>query len=156
MAVEKKKRALKIPEIDEKTIQEIYGMASRGCNIKEIANFFDMTERTLHMRMKANPRIREMYGKGKSQAIISVSTKLYEKAMGDDINSLTAQIYFLKCKDPKNWNDRSFKQNDKSSSQIPVPVFRLSDEASREKKPKASRTRGRPRSSLRVTRKTKK
>jgi len=143
----RKPKVLKIPEIDEKTIKNIYLMACKGSNIKEIAHYFDMSDMTLIKRMRANPKIREAYNKGKSKSIIDVSTKLFEKAMSDDPNALTAQIFFLKCKDPKNWNDRSFKQSENTSAKIPVPVFRLSDEAIREQKQKASGGRSSARTS---------
>jgi len=60
-----------------------------------IADFFNISDRTLRNRMKEDPEIYAAYKKGKAAAISHAAEKLHQAI---DNGNLTAIIFFLKTK----------------------------------------------------------
>ena len=51
--------------------------------------------------MQKNADFRDSLERGRSIAVMEIGNALYESALA---GNLKAQIYFLRCRDPQNWN----------------------------------------------------
>jgi len=76
-------------------IAELEKLAGYGLNQELIADFFNISDRTLRNRMKEDPVIYAAYKKGKAAAISHAAEKLQQAI---DNGNLTAIIFFLKTK----------------------------------------------------------
>jgi len=76
-------------------ITELEKLAGYGLNQELIADFFNISDRTLRNCMKEDPIIYAAYKKGKAAAISHAAEKLQQAI---DNGNLTAIIFFLKTK----------------------------------------------------------
>ena len=60
-----------------------------------------MSRSTFYKNLKKNRDFRDTLKKGRSKAVMEISNALYESAREGNTQ---AQIYFLRCRDPENWN----------------------------------------------------
>ena len=81
--------------LTQKQIAELEKLAGYGLSQELIADFFNISDRTLRNRMKEDPEIYAAYKKGKAAAISHAAEKLHQAI---DNGNLTAIIFFLKTK----------------------------------------------------------
>jgi hypothetical protein len=82
-----KKRILTDDEIDQ--VERLAPVL----RLADIADFLGMHEVTLHKKMRADPRVRQAYKRGKARAIAGVGSSLLQQARD---GNLTAMIFYLK------------------------------------------------------------
>jgi len=87
-------------ELDAKRVEEL---ASLGLSREQIAHNLGIATSTLYDKIKKLPEISEAIKRGKAKGIKQVSNALFENAMS---GNTTAQIFFLKNRDPERWRDR--------------------------------------------------
>ena len=87
--------------LDEERILRIRELAGLGLSNDQIAECLDMSRSSLYKCMQKNADVRDSVEKGRSKAVMEISNALYESARAGNVK---AQIYFLRCRDPQNWN----------------------------------------------------
>lgn len=95
-------------------LKEVQWLASRGLTQAQIAAYFGISPDTLLERKKDFPGFSEAIKKGQMQGLADITNALYAEAC---CGNVTAAIFYLKNRDPKNWNDRREPPN--SSGSIP-------------------------------------
>ena len=88
-------------QITEEKIQRTGKLAGLGLSNDQIAECLDMSRSSLYKCLQKNADFRDSLEKARSKAVMEVSNALYESARAGNVK---AQIYFLRCRDPQNWN----------------------------------------------------
>ena len=88
--------------VDKSIFQQIEDFAATGLTKKQIAFNMGINENTFNAYQERDGRVREAYDTGKAKGIQAVTNTLYSKAKEGDN---TAMIFFLKNRDPENWED---------------------------------------------------
>ncbi|MCD1124821.1 hypothetical protein LPW36_02020 [Jinshanibacter sp. LJY008] len=82
---------------------QVKDLASRGLTDEQIALALGISISTITRRKKDNDEFCAAIKKGKALGIATVANALFKNATE---GNTTAQIFFLKNRDPNNWNDR--------------------------------------------------
>ena len=109
------------PEYDE----QVYKLCLLGAKDKEIADFFDVNEDTIHEWKKVHPTFSDSIKKGKVQSDVEIAQSLHKRAKGYDVIEKvagkegevielnkhyppdpTSIIFWLKNRQPKYWRDK--------------------------------------------------
>ena len=96
----RKKIKLNTPEILEKITE----LGSQGLTSGQIARSLGVSWDTLDRRKKEYEEIAEAIKKGEALGINKVTNALMQSATND--KNVTAQIFYLKNRDPQRWADR--------------------------------------------------
>ena len=88
-------------QITEEKIQRTGKLAGLGLSNDQIAKCLDMSRSSFYKCLQKNADFRDSLERGRTKAIMEVSNALYESARAGNVK---AQIYFLRCRDPQNWN----------------------------------------------------
>ena len=88
-------------QITEEKIQRTGKLAGLGLSNDQIAECLDMSRASFYKYMQKNADFRDSLERGRSKAVMEISNALYESARAGNVK---AQIYFLRCRDPQNWN----------------------------------------------------
>ena len=91
-------------EIDYKRAETL---ASQGLSKKQIAHCLGIGESTLFEKQKKDPEFMEALKRGRAAGLETVTNALMENALTGNV---TAQIFYLKNRDPDKWQDR--RQNE--------------------------------------------
>jgi hypothetical protein len=114
--------------------EQTFKLCLLGATDKEIANFFEVSEDTIHEWKKVYPEFSESIKRGKSEADSNVANRLYQRALGFEHDSEeikvvaignnqgssvervpvkkiyppdpTAAIFWLKNRQPEKWRDK--------------------------------------------------
>ena len=100
-------------------------LAAQGLSKKQIAHCLGIGESTLYEKQKSDPEFLEALKKGKAAGLETVTNALMENARSGNV---TAQIFYLKNRDPDKWQDR--RQNEitgKNGKPIEVRPFEFID-----------------------------
>lgn len=84
-------------------LEKVESLASRGLSQKQLAIALGINLKTLQKHRKLDHELQSAIDRGQVQGLADVSNSLYENALGGNV---TAQIFFLKNRDPDNWRDR--------------------------------------------------
>ena len=87
-------------DLDPDQVQEL---ASRGLSYEQIALSLGINFKTLLSHRRNREEIQEAIDHGRAKGLKEVSNALYQAATNGNI---TAQIFYLKNRDPENWKDR--------------------------------------------------
>ena len=87
-------------DVDYKKVESL---AAQGLSKKEIAYCLGIGESTLYEKQKTDPEFLEAIKRGKAKGIGTVTNALFQSAKGGNI---TAQIFYLKNRQPDKWRDR--------------------------------------------------
>lgn len=109
-------------------IEQVEKLCMLGATDKDIADFFDVNEDTIHEWKKVHPGFSESIKRGKIEADLTVANSLYKRANGyehEDVDikmyegqiietkltkhyppDTTAMIFWLKNRRPKEWRDK--------------------------------------------------
>jgi len=109
-------RPSKLNSLDMSEVERLGGL---GLTLEEIGYVLGVTRQTIY-NWKKNPKFFDILKKGKAQADGRVKQSLYQRALEGDV---TAQIFWLKNRDPKNWGDK--RQLDISSDDGSEVVIRV-------------------------------
>jgi len=110
-----KKRGRPPIKIDAAMCDKAESLAAQGLNMEQIASVLGMAERTLYKKQASFEHFMHAIKKGKSKGIANMTNALFTKGMAGDT---TAMIFYLKNRDPENWEDvqkRHFYGKDKES-----------------------------------------
>ena len=84
-------------------LNEIEAYAAQGLTIKQIADCIDVGRSTFYDHMEKDPDIRDSVKRGRSKGIGTITNSLFNSAKGGNV---TAQIFYLKNRQPDKWRDR--------------------------------------------------
>lgn len=73
--------------------QKISELACYGLTQEQIADFFAISESGLHLKFRADPKLRIAYKKGRAEAVSKVARTVYEKAMAGNV---VCAFFYLK------------------------------------------------------------
>ena len=88
-------------QITEEKIQRTGKLAGLGLSNDQIAECLDMSRSSFYKCLQKNADFRDSLEKARSKAVMEISNALYESARAGNVK---AQIYFLRCRGPQNWN----------------------------------------------------
>ena len=88
-------------QITEEKIQRTGKLAGLGLSNDQIAECLDMSRSSFYKFMQKNGDFRDSLERGRSKSVMEISNALYKSARAGNVK---AQIYFLRCRDPQNWN----------------------------------------------------
>jgi hypothetical protein len=100
---EKGKPGRKAIIFDQEKIDQIELLASQGLGPYQISKALGISWDTLDRNKKKNTEIAEAIKKGKAKGLAKVTNSLFNSANDGNV---TAQIFYLKNRDPDNWADR--------------------------------------------------
>jgi hypothetical protein len=89
--------------IDDALLDRVKALAARGLNRKQISQSLGISETLRCALMNNEPRFKTALEEGESLGIAQVTSYLMNSARGGNV---TAQIFYLKNRDPDNWKDR--------------------------------------------------
>lgn len=136
---------------DPKYNSQVVKLCKLGATDKEIADFFEVSEDTIHEWKKVHPKFSESIKEGKVYADANVADKLYHRATGYDHPEVdikvidgeivktpltkhyppdtAAAIFWLKNRRKKQWRDKIEQGfTDGEGNDInPVHIFKLPD-----------------------------
>jgi hypothetical protein len=84
------------PEID---LEQVKRLSGQGLTVKQIGHCIGYSKSSLYNKLDVLDAIKE----GRSQGINQVTNALFDSATGGNV---TAQIFFLKNRQPDKWRDR--------------------------------------------------
>lgn len=87
-------------DVDYKKVESL---AAQGLTKKQIAYCLGIGESTLYDKQKSDPEFLEAIKRGQAKGIGTVTNALFQSAKGGNI---TAQIFYLKNRQPDKWRDR--------------------------------------------------
>ena len=96
--------------------EEAYGLSLLGYTDLQLAEYFEVEEKTLNNWKKAHPEFLHSLKDGKDKADQKVVDALYQKALSGDT---TAMIFWLKNRQRYSWRD---KINHEVSGQDGKPI----------------------------------
>ena len=82
---------------------KIEALAAQGLTMEQIAYSLGMGESTLYEWKKNKPEVSEAIKRGRAKGVATVTNALFQSAKG---GNTTAQIFYLKNRDPSEWKDR--------------------------------------------------
>ena len=92
-------------EFDEATLKRVESLAAQGLNKTQIARSLGIHRATLSRKKAENSEIDDAIKRGEAKGIATVTNALFQAARDGNI---TAQIFFLKNRDPDHWKDRQY------------------------------------------------
>jgi len=90
-----------VVKVDSQIIGQIEKLASRGLTVSQICDTLRISRTTLYRRKRDNKKVEEALARGRAVGVMKVANQLFEDAVN---GSTTAQIFYLKNRDPDNWN----------------------------------------------------
>jgi len=99
------------PELDV-----VEKLASRGLTDKQIAEALGICHDTLIEHKRQNSEFFESIKRGRAQGLWLISNALFAEACQ---GSTTAAIFYLRCRDHQNWNDRPVQEPAKETQTEP-------------------------------------
>ena len=90
-------------EIKDSDLPRITKWASQGMTNDQVADLLGISRSKFYSLKAKGPNIRDALKKGRASGIETVSNALFDKATEGDT---TAQIFFLKTRQPEVWNER--------------------------------------------------
>lgn len=126
--MESKNKGGRPSKFDPKMLDQVEKLCMLGATDKEMADFFNVAESTLHLWKQEHPEFSEALRRGKEEADANVASRLYARAIGyehDDVHisnyqgqvtqtpirkhyppDTAAAIIWLKNRQPKRWRDK--------------------------------------------------
>ena len=90
-------------EVTKEMLEKAEHHAATGLTYEQIAHCLGMGKTSLYKKMGEFPELLNSIKRGKSRGIGEITNALYENAKNGNV---TAQIFFLKNRDPTEWRDK--------------------------------------------------
>ncbi len=87
-------------EIDPAKVEKL---AAQGLTVKQIADCLDVGRTTMYTNMGGKRELRDAIKRGRAKGIGTITNSLFTSAKGGNV---TAQIFYLKNRQPDKWRDR--------------------------------------------------
>ena len=97
------KRGRKPFEFTDAVLEQIEQHAAQGLEHKQIARIIGIHPNTFSTKVHEIHELNEAIKRGKAKGVATIANSLFKSARNGNI---TAQIFFLKNRDPDNWKDR--------------------------------------------------
>lgn len=106
-------------------LEHIHRLCLMGCTDEGLADFLDVSRRTIATWKKKYPEFLYTVRGGKQVADANVAFALYEKAIGGDT---TAMMFWMKNRQPEQWRDQShIKVEDEMKEQLKQAAIELDE-----------------------------
>lgn len=90
-------------EVTPEVLEKVEALAAQGLTQDQIARSMGISPDTLYERKKDNAEFSEAIKAGQAKGIATITNSLFKAAKAGNI---TAQIFYLKNRAPKDWMDR--------------------------------------------------
>ena len=100
-------------EVDPNKVETF---AAQGLTMDQIASCIGVSTSTLYNRMGSEVEVLEAIKRGRAKGIATVSNALFQSAKGGNV---TAQIFYLKNRQPEEWRDR---RDHEISGELNIPL----------------------------------
>lgn len=104
MAAKKKKLGRPAVVITKAICEKAEALAGRGLTMEQIAECLGFSAGTLYVKQAEFPEFSESLKRGRAKGVAEISNALFQTAKSGNV---TAQIFYLKNRDPENWRDVS-------------------------------------------------
>ena len=84
-------------------LEQVENLASRGLGTTQIARALGVSWDTIDRNRKRSAEFEDALKRGQAKGLATVTNSLFTSATDGNV---TAQIFYLKNQDPKNWKDR--------------------------------------------------
>jgi len=84
-------------------VSKVEALAAQGLTVKQIAHCLDCSRSTLYERMGSQADVSDAIKRGRAKGIGTISNALFQSGKGGNV---TAQIFYLKNRQPDEWRDR--------------------------------------------------
>ena len=91
-------------EITDEVLSKVEDLAGKGLSRDQIAWSLGIHPATLYKKKAQNTELSDAIKRGESSGLEEISNSLYKNAKKGNV---TAQIFYLKCRSPNEWNDRA-------------------------------------------------
>ena len=102
-----------IKEVDPLKVETF---AAQGLTVEQIADCIGVSRATLYNRMGSEVDVLDAIKRGRAKGIATVTNALFQSAKGGNI---TAQIFYLKNRQPDEWKDR---RETELSGELNIPL----------------------------------
>jgi len=107
-------------KITPEVVEKAKGFAARGLTMQQIASCFGVSYETLRRKKRDIKVLEQAILDGRALGVFEIANRLFENAKAGDT---TAQIFYLKNRDPENWRDRrDIKHEGEIRTSILVPT----------------------------------
>ena len=100
-------------EVDPNKVETF---AAQGLTMDQIASCIGVSTSTLYNRMGSEVEVLEAIKRGRAKGIATVTNALFQSAKGGNV---TAQIFYLKNRQPEEWRDR---RDHEISGELNIPL----------------------------------
>ena len=83
--------------------EKVESFAAQGLTMDQIASCLNICTATLYNRMGSELEVLEAIKRGRAKGIATISNALFQSGKGGNV---TAQIFYLKNRQPEEWRDR--------------------------------------------------
>lgn len=87
-------------EVDPNKVETF---AAQGLTVEQIASCIGISRSTLYERMGSESDVSDAIKRGRAKGIATISNALFQSGKGGNV---TAQIFYLKNRQPDEWKDR--------------------------------------------------
>lgn len=122
--MDQKKRGRPCFIITEELCQRVRELAAQGLSERQVASVLGVHQSTLIRKKKQHSSFLNAIEQGKAEGVAQVSNALFRKALDGNV---TAQMFFLKTRDPENWADRKETRESELVSSLPRKKAEHSD-----------------------------
>lgn len=110
-------------QVTKELLDKVESLAAQGLTEKQICDCIGWSQETLIQKKKSYSELSEAIKRGKSKGLALVTQSLIANAKAGNV---TAQIFFLKNRDPDNWKDRRDNTlSDPNGNSIPITHIEL-------------------------------
>lgn len=96
--------------------EKVEALAAQGLTVEQIASCLGMSRSTLYERMGSESDVSDAIKAGRAKGIATVTNALFQSAKG---GNTTAQIFYLKNRQPEEWRDR---RDHEISGELNIPL----------------------------------
>jgi len=89
-----------IKDVDSAKVESL---AAQGLTIEQIASCIGVSRSTLYSRMGSEKNVLDAIKDGRAKGVATISNALFQSGKGGNV---TAQIFYLKNRQPEEWRDR--------------------------------------------------
>ena len=106
-------------EITEDVISRVEKLAAKGLSRDQIAWSLGIHPATLYKKKAQNTELSDAIKRGESSGLEEITNSLYKNAKKGNV---TAQIFYLKCRSPSQWNDRPHESDEGYVEPVKVEI----------------------------------
>ena len=106
-------------EITDEVLSKTEDLAAKGLSRDQIAWSLGVSPSTLYKKKAENKQLSDAIKKGEALGLEEITNSLFKNAKDGNV---TAQIFYLKCRSPSQWNDRPHESEEGYVEPVKVEI----------------------------------